>query len=195
MLRIIHRINTSKQLAGIPKEYGVEVDIRNIGSRLVLNHEPYGGGEEFGDYCKEFSHAFMIANVKTEGIEEDVLAVLEERGIVDFFLLDLTFPSMVRLSRAGETRLAVRFSEYEPIEAALCAKGMAKWAWVDTFTRLPLDAESSARLRKAGFKTCLVCPERWGRPSDIAKYRSILESQGALPDAVMTALAHAPGWG
>ncbi len=195
MLKIIHRINKSQQLAKIPKEYGVEVDIRNDGRRLILNHEPYGGGEGFGAYCRKFGHAFMIANVKTEGIEQDVLAELEKNGIEDFFLLDLTFPSIVRLSRAGEHRLAVRFSEYEPLEAALSAKGMADWAWIDTFTRLPLDGKSNARLKRAGFRTCLVCPERWGRPYDIAKYRNRMKEEDALPDAVMASLAYAPGWG
>ncbi|MFA6214644.1 MAG: hypothetical protein WC717_05205 [Candidatus Micrarchaeia archaeon] len=195
MLRIIHRINTLQELSKVPKDCGVEVDIRNIGSRLVLNHEPYGDGEELGAYCNKFDHPFMIANVKTEGIEEDVISMLEKNGIENFFLLDLAFPSIVKLSRAGEHRLSVRFSEYEPIESALAAKGMADWVWVDTFTRLPLDAASNAKLRLAGFRACLVCPERWGRPSDIAKYRSRMEKEGTTPDAVMTSLAHAPEWG
>ena len=68
MITIIHRINDSASLSKVPKEFGVEVDIRNEGERLILNHEPYGKGELFSDYCKNFEHAFMIANVKTEGI-------------------------------------------------------------------------------------------------------------------------------
>jgi hypothetical protein len=194
MLRIIHRINGKRELGKVPREFGVEVDIRNEGRRLVLGHEPYNPRDDFGEYCGAFSHAFMIANVKTEGIEQAVLSELEKNGIADFFLLDLTFPSIVKLSQAGEHRIAVRFSEYEPLEAALCASGMAKWAWVDTFTRLPLDMRSGVALKKAGFKTCLVCPERWGRPEDIPKYRKCMEEDGITPDAVMTSLPYAARW-
>ncbi len=168
--------------------------MRNDGSKLVLNHEPYGGGELFDDYCKKFSHAFMVANVKTEGIEDDVLRILERHGIVNFFLLDLTFPSIIRLSSSGEKRIAVRFSEHEPIESALAMKGRANWAWVDTFSTLPLDKKSHALLKGAGFSTCLVCPERWGRPRDIATYRAYLEKNNIMPDAVMTASKYAKEW-
>ncbi len=173
---------------------GVELDVRNIGRRLILNHEPYGDGELFDDYCSRFRHAFMVVNIKAEGIEKDALAVLAKHGIRDFFLLDLTFPSMMALSGAGEKRLAVRFSEHEPLEGCLAMKGKAQWAWVDTFTSLPLDNETYKKLKGAGFNICLVCPERWGRPKDIIAYRSFLEKNGILPDAVMTARQYAEKW-
>jgi hypothetical protein len=195
MQRIIHRINTVSGLLGVPREFGVELDVRDFGGKLVLCHEPHRGGELFSDYCEKFDHALMVVDVKSEGVEEEALAVLEKSGIGNFFFLGLSFPSVVRLSGAGETRIAVRFSQYEPVEACLAARGMAEWAWVDTFTRLPLDRASCAKLKGAGFKTCLVCPERWGRPQDIAAYRRRMERGGFETDAVMTSLAHAAEWG
>jgi hypothetical protein len=36
---IAHRINTIKELKEIPKNYGVELDLRDFGNRLILQHE------------------------------------------------------------------------------------------------------------------------------------------------------------
>ena len=195
MQTIIHRVNTVHGLGEIPREFGVELDIRDHDGRLVINHEPYSGGEPFEAYCRKFGHALMIVDVKSEGIEGAALGVLEKNGIDNFFFLGLSFPSVVKLADAGEMRIGLRFSEYEPIEGCLAMAGKAEWAWVDTFSRLPLDKPSFRKLKHAGFRTCLVCPERWGRPGDIPKYRKYLEENRILPDAVMTSLAHVREWG
>lgn len=194
MLKIIHRVNSSSELEKVPDEFGVELDVRNARRRLILNHEPYGEGELFDEYCLSFRHAFMVVNIKTEGIEKETLRILAKHKIENFFMLDLTFPSMVALSGAGEKRLAVRFSEHEPIEGCLAMKGRADWVWVDTFTKLPLDRECYKKLKSAGFRICLVCPERWGRPGDIPVYKNFLEKNGIVPDAVMTARQYAEKW-
>ena len=47
---VIHRVNTIKELKKIPQNFGCEIDIRANGSDLVLNHEPFIGGEYFIDY-------------------------------------------------------------------------------------------------------------------------------------------------
>jgi len=194
MLKIIHRVNSVSELAMLPKEFGVELDVRNEGRKLILNHEPYGNGESFDAYCAAFRHAFMIVNVKTEGIEAAVLETLAKHKIEKFFLLDLTFPAIVKLSGAGEKRIAVRFSEYEPIEGCLAMKGKVDWVWADTFSRLPLDRKSYALLHAAGFHICLVCPERWGRKGDIAGYKAEMKKQGIEIDSVMTSKECAMEW-
>ena len=194
MIKIIHRVNRAEELGKIPVEYGVEIDVRNHGEKLVLNHEPFEEGESFEEYCKNYRHAFMIINIKTEGIEESISEVISRYGIKDYFWLDLTFPSIVKLAGKGEKNIAVRFSEYEPIESCLALRGMVDWVWVDTFTKLPLDKVSYKRLRDAGFRICLVCPERWGRPEDIPKYIEYLRSNKIEIDAVMTSAKYAGAW-
>ena len=37
---IIHRVNKIKFLKSIPKNFGVEIDVRSFNSELILNHEP-----------------------------------------------------------------------------------------------------------------------------------------------------------
>lgn len=165
MLIIQHRINTVEALRHVPKEFGVELDVRSEGKRLILSHDPFCPGEDFETYLKHYRHVFMIVNMKSEGLEEAVLDLLESHGIRDFFLLDLSAPAMVRLAKKKENRFAVRFSEYEPLAHALAFSGLASWVWVDCFHTLTLTEEAYTRLSEH-FKLCLVSPELENHPPE-----------------------------
>ena len=189
---VAHRINTVERLRRLPTHWGVELDLRADGSELILNHDPFKGGERFVDYLAEYRHGLLVLNIKEAGIEDEVLRLVRARGITDCFLLDVEFPYLFRAARKGERAIAVRYSEDECIETVLKYKGRVDWVWIDTISRLPLDAKVVEQLR--GSKTCLVCPERWGRPQDIPAYRKRLGELGLQIDAVMTAEAHAAAW-
>ena len=66
------------------------------------------------------------------------------------------------------------------------------WIWIDTFKKLPIKKDSIKLLNK--FKTCLVCPERWGRPSDIKKYFNLLKKLNFYPNSVMTNKKYIHEW-
>jgi hypothetical protein len=144
------------------------------------------------DYLAEYRHGLMVLNIKEAGIEDEVLRMVRERGVKDCFLLDVEFPYLYRAARKGERAIAVRYSEDECIETVLKYKGRVDWVWIDTISKLPLDAKVVEQLQ--GFKTCLVCPERWSRPQDIPIYRKQLAELGMQIDAVMTAEAHVAAW-
>lgn len=185
---IVHRRNTMAELKAVPPQYGVEVDLRSRGERLILAHDPFVDGEDFDSWLRYFRHGTLIANVKEEGLEERIKILLSERGIDDFFFLDQSFPFLVRTARNGERRCAVRVSEYEGIGTALALAHLIEWVWVDCFTRFPLSTEDAAKLNSAGLKLCLVSPELQGRstPGEIAALRAILDERGIAPDAVCT---------
>lgn len=189
---VIHRINTVAGLRAVPTEYGTEIDIRADGSSLVLNHEPFQGGDRFEDYVGVYRHGLLVLNIKEAGIEDEVLRIVRARGLVRCFVLDVEFPYIYRASRRGERAIALRYSEEECIETVLHYREKVDWVWVDTVTTLPLDEATIAKL--LGFKTCLVCPERWGRPQDITPYADRMRALGFWPDAVMTSMAHAGLW-
>jgi hypothetical protein len=171
---IIHRVNQAAALQATPPAYGVEIDLRTYGERLVLNHEPKRDGELFADWLAHYRHGTLILNAKEEGLEDEILELVASRGIEDFFFLDLTGPMMVRLARRGESRFAVRYSEYESLETCLRFAGLARWAWIDCFTHAPLDSTAYAALREH-FKLCLVAPELEGHDPRLADhYRSLL---------------------
>lgn len=189
---VIHRINTIQQLKTIPVNYGCEIDIRTNGSQLILNHDPLKGGERFIDYIDEYKHGLLVLNIKEAGIEDIVLQEVRKRNITEHFLLDVEFPYIYRASRLGERAIAIRFSEDEPIELVKNYKDKVDWVWIDTNTKLPLNKTIIKDLE--GMKTCLVCPERWGRPFDIKTYRSQINELSFNLDAIMTANKYAKYW-
>jgi hypothetical protein len=174
MLMIAHRVNTVAQLRNTPVEFGVELDLRDRGDRLILQHDPFSDGEDFTDYLHEYRHALMILNIKSERIEGRVLELMQRFGVARYFFLDSSFPMIRTLVRQGERQIAVRYSEFEPLESALALAGQVEWVWIDCFTKMPLDAVSYQRLKRH-FKLCGVSPELQGRPVEtIADYANQL---------------------
>lgn len=184
MLLIEHRANTAAHLARVPRDRGVEIDVRDYDGDLRLVHDPLESGERLEDWLAGYAHALLIFNVKCDGLEGRLQALAARHGIEHYFFLDVANPTLVGLARRGERRVAVRYSEYEPIEFALAFAGRAEWCWVDCFTHLPLNPESYHRL-KEHFKLCLVSPELQKHPrARIAAFRQQLV---AMPvDAVCT---------
>jgi len=82
---IAHRINTIEELKTIPKEYGVELDLRDFGDRLILQHDPFKDGEDFEEYLKYYNHGTMILNIKSESIEHKVLELIKKYKIEKYF--------------------------------------------------------------------------------------------------------------
>ena len=181
---IDHRVNTLEQLSKVPADRGVEIDVREDAGALKLAHDPFQAGLRLEDYLRHYDHALVIFNVKCDGLEDRILRLAREHGVGSYFFLDVASPTLVRLARRGERSLAVRYSEYEPIEFALAFAGLVQWVWVDCFTRLPLDRDSHRRLREH-FKICLVSPELQGHARKaVQEYRRQLE--GLPIDAVCT---------
>jgi hypothetical protein len=184
MLLVEHRVNTVDHLLQVPRDRGVEVDVRDYNGELRLVHDPFLGGERLEDFLKVYQHALVIFNTKCDGIEGPIKDLAEKYRVSDYFFLDLANPTLVRLAREGNRSIAVRFSEFEPVEFALAFAGKAKWVWVDCFTHLPLDKEIYQRL-KEHFRICLVSPELQGHPREsIQEYRQLLSRMPI--DAVCT---------
>lgn len=191
---IAHRINTRNQLSKLPIEYGVELDLRDSGSDLILQHDPFVGGELFEDYLKEYQHGTMILNIKSERIEHRVLELLNQYKIYDYFFLDSSFPMIYLLSKQGQSKCAIRFSEFEGLDTILSMANKVDWVWVDCFSKLPIDKESYEVLKGAGYKLCLVSPELQGRENDIDEYKKQLSAQGIIFDAICTKYQNVSRW-
>jgi hypothetical protein len=188
MILIAHRRNTTEQLRATPTDQGIEVDIRSEGQRLIIHHDPFAAGEDFEEWIKAYRHRLLILNTKEEGLEQRLLAIMARHGIADFFFLDQSFPFLIKTARTGETRCAVRLSEFETIETVMSLAGLVRWVWVDCFTRFPLTGAQAATLSEAGFQLCLVSPELQGRtdPAEIVAMRALLAREGIVPEAVCT---------
>ena len=189
MLIISHRVNKIKDLVNTSCELGVEIDIRSNKEKLYLHHDPYVVGEDLETWLEEYNHAALILNVKEEGLESKLIGLMKKYKIDNYFFLDQSFPFLIKTANAGESRCAVRISEYEHIETVMSLSGKVDWVWVDCFNHFPLTKNDATRLQtEGGFKLCFVSPELQGRDSleGVKNYRGLIESIGIKGDAVCT---------
>jgi len=188
MKLISHRRNTIEELKATPAEYGVEVDIRSDNGKLIIHHDPFANGENFEDWIKHYQHNTLILNIKEEGLEACLIDLMKKRGITDYFFLDQTFPFLIKWSKLGEKRCAVRVSEFESIETALTLAGKIDWVWVDCFAEFSMSGQDVRRLQDAGFKLCLVSPELQGRAEETAipEFAKLLTEREIMANAICT---------
>jgi len=189
---IIHRVNKIKDLKTLPKKFGAEIDIRTMGSKLILNHEPFNKGDILENYLENYKHKTLVLNLKEAGIEKEVLKLVKIHLIKSFFLLDVEMPYMYSATKKGQKNIAVRFSEYESLDLTKYFQGKLNWVWIDTVTKLPINLNNAKILSK--FKSCIVCPERWGRKKDIKKYKKKLFKLKFKPTSMMTSLYCVDEW-
>lgn len=186
MMIFNHRVNHSSDFS--VSMQGVEIDLRYHDQDIVLAHDPFHGGHDVQTF-REFlgdipKSTHLILNLKTEGIENNCIQLLE--GRTNWFFLDMSMPYFVKFShlinspKYSKDNLCVRFSEYEPIEYALSFKNKVGWVWVDFFSNSPLTEKHYLTIKKY-FKICLVSPELQGH--DISTVKSYIKE---IKDRKMT---------
>ena len=79
MIKIQHRVNSLKKLKNIDQNFGIEIDVRSIKKKLILNHEPFKKAVLLNTFLKKFNHEFLILNVKEEGIENLILNCVKKK--------------------------------------------------------------------------------------------------------------------
>ena len=184
---IAHRINTLAELRNLPREYGVELDLRDdLDGRIYIAHNPFEKGEDFEEYIKEYRHGTMILNVKSERIEYKLQEILKKYYIENYFFLDSTFPMIYALSGQGEKNIALRLSEFEGMDTIRNMAGRVNRVWIDCFTKIPIGKKEYKELKDLGYKLCFVSPELEGRENDLADYADFLMQNDLQVDAVCT---------
>lgn len=185
---IRHRVNDIAQLIEIPTHYGVEIDIRSSNGELVLGHDPHTADQAFTSWLDHYDHGILILNVKEDGLEPEILDLLETRGLTEYFFLDQPIPTIVRQTIIGNRKMAVRLSELEPLEGIARFADKVDWVWLDSFFPNQ-DIESQIRAaRSLGFQVCLVSPELHdlSRRQEAELTSSLVLRSEVLPDAVCT---------
>ena len=186
MLIIKHRINTIKKLKKTPNNFGVEIDLRSNKKNIYLNHNPYEGGEPLVKWIKHYKHKLIVLNVKEEGLEEEIIRILNRNNIKKFFFHDQTFSSL--LKNMKKTKVSVRYSEYENLRKVNFLFKRIKWVWVDNFNKIILEKKFYREIKKNNVKICLVSPEvvNIKRMKEIKKVISFLKKNNLYIDAVCT---------
>jgi len=156
---IMHRINSTIELSSIESSFGVEVDVRSFNDELICAHNPFKGGELFEDWLNSYRHSFLIINIKEEGIEEEVIRIMDERNLSNYFLLDVTFPFFHRLTLDNIShKIAYRVSDYEQPCKDFIINNKIKWIWLDAFMEFPEEALRIIQ-KIQNIKICIVSPE------------------------------------
>ena len=188
MIIIQHRVNEITKLLQTPKNLGVEVDIRSDRNQLYLAHDPFVAGTSFREYLDHFDHAFIVLNVKEEGLEQGCLDHLNERGIKNYFFLDQSMPFLIRRGIQGARDGACRVSEYESLATVENLSEMCEWVWVDSFHTDQSAVAMLSRLKNLGLRICLVSPELHGthREGETAQLVDQLKNTNSTIDAVCT---------
>jgi hypothetical protein len=185
---IKHRVNQISELDEIEPNWGVEIDLRsNVqnSKSLHLSHDPWIVGDDFGEWLQKFASLQikgpLILNTKEDGLENQILELLDQNQISNFFFLDTTIPTLVKWAvKSKLSNFAVRYSHYEPTESVTIFQGKADWLWVDCFDGNPVNADIILRLKK-NFKICLVSPELHGQPTDqIANFSLLYGAADAI---------------
>lgn len=184
MILIKHRVNKIKDLKKLDRVYGVEIDIRSKGKKLYLHHDPYVKGESFTRWLKYYNHKIIVLNVKEEGLESQIIEILKKNKINNFFFHDQTFSTL--LKNMNNTKVSIRFSEYEDLKNKNFLFKKIKWLWCDNFTRIDLKYNFLKYLKRKKVKICLVSPELISlkRQKEIKKLHFNLKKKNLLPDAI-----------
>ena len=185
---INHRVNTISALAQTPTKYGVEIDLRSNHQDIILSHDPFCAESiSFQEWIKHFNHELLILNVKEEGLEKYILQILDQASISNFFFLDQSFPFLIKTTKLGDSRSAVRYSEYESIKTVQNLAYQARWVWVDYFSKFPLSLDQYLLLKSMHYEICLVSPELQGFSHEVLQSLiNILNSWDIAVDAVCT---------
>lgn len=169
-----HRVNTLEALRQVPQTRGIEFDLRSDGNRVIVTHDAFTEGPDIEAFFPCIGARPCIFNAKCDGIEARVRELAQRHHISDYIWLDLAAPTAIALARGGERRIAVRYSEYEPLEAVLAFRGLVDWVWVDCFEHWPMNLEAW-RVLERHFRICLVSPELQGHGAQaIAHWRGSL---------------------
>lgn len=190
-----HRINTIDELKRIPRNYGIEIDLRDhINGDIYIAHDPFILGENFEEFLKYYHHSFIILNIKSERIEWKILELLQKYNIKDYFFLDSSFPMIYQLSTTGEKNIALRFSEFEGIDTIIKMKDKINWVWVDCFTSNPLTKDIYNKLKHLNLKICFVSPELQNQPEKIEHYKRYFQENNIILDMICTKYYNIENW-
>tara|TARA_B100000780_G_scaffold269152_1_gene227744 strand:- start:121 stop:717 length:597 start_codon:yes stop_codon:yes gene_type:complete len=181
---IVHRINKIKLLKNLDIKYGVEIDVRDSGRTLVIQHDPFKKGLQLHEFLSSYRQkGLLLIDVKSEGIEYQILKILKKFKIKNFFFLNSTYPIIINL--INKKKNFIRVSDFESFENIYKFKGKIKWVWLEIYKKVNLTRKQILYLKNNRIKVCMVSPElHGGNVNDIARIQTIIKNNKIQIDAV-----------
>tara|TARA_B100001123_G_C15343592_1_gene1036063 strand:- start:2420 stop:3016 length:597 start_codon:yes stop_codon:yes gene_type:complete len=191
---IVHRVNNSSKLVRIPKNYGIEVDVRDYKKKLILNHDPFKNGENLEVFLKKYNHGTLIINIKSEFIEYKIIKLLKKYKISKYFFLDSSYPVIINLASKKIKKFAIRVSDYESFENIYKIHPYCKWIWLEIFKLIKLKKKDLKYIKDNKIKICLVSPELHKKKNDINKIKKLIKKNNLKIAAVCTKMNFIKYW-
>lgn len=149
----------------LDEKYGIETDIRDYEGELVISHNIADENSpmlekllaHYNDIeCKEV----LALNVKADGIQGELIKLLDKYDIHNYFLFDMSVPEMV-VNREKKLNYYTRHSD---IENVCVLYDDAIGVWMDSFYNFEwLNTELIKTHLQNGKMVCLVSPELHGK--------------------------------
>lgn len=145
--------------------FGVETDLRDWGSEIVISHDRPLGREmrlqDFLELTSQYSAVELLIvalNIKSNGLAQDVISATKNYTNLDCFVFDMAIPDM-RWYLGSQLSVYTRVSD---VEVMPVYESEVKGIWLDSFC----DPVWYCEKRLAGLlekkKVCLVSPELHG---------------------------------
>ena len=150
------------------KGFGVEVDFRDYLGDLVISHDIPNAesprAEDMFQLHKQINSNLPLAiNIKSDGLQESIIKLLNQFQITNYFVFDMSLPDALGYLKYGINSYT-RQSEYE-IEPLFYTE--AKGIWIDCFIRDWVDEKTISYHLAQGKQICLVSPELHSRDHQI----------------------------
>lgn len=148
--------------------FGTETDLRDRDGELAISHDPALKdalpAEVFFSAYSQHHHDLPLAlNIKADGLQKLLAAVLLKYQIQNYFVFDMSVPDMISYINIG-LNVFTRQSDYEQ-SPVLYEK--SKGVWVDCFGVDWVDEATIENHLKNGKQVCLVSPELHGRHYEV----------------------------
>lgn len=157
--------NTSIAFArALENGFGIETDFRDLNGELVISHDlPGDDAMPIGDFVSLYATAcndvLMALNIKADGLQSLVKKMVEDSGMENYFVFDMSVPDMRGYFSEGIPTFT-RLSEYEQSPAFL---DKSTGFWLDAFEGKWYDLPIINSLLEKNKQIVIVSPELHGR--------------------------------
>lgn len=141
-------------------DFGIETDIRDLNTQLVISHNPPQGNEEYLNKIFELYNlcqcdTFLAINIKSDGLDELLERQLNEYKINNYFVFDMSVPDTLNYINRG-LKFFCRQSEVEMIPSFY---DESLGVWMDQFYSDWINAVKIKEHINKGKYVALVSPE------------------------------------
>lgn len=160
--------------------FGTETDIRDYKGQLVISHDIANDEsmnvEQFFQIYNQYDKTLPLAlNIKADGLQEQLKALLEKYDIQNYFVFDMSVPDGLQYLKHDITSFT-RQSEYENNPSFY---NKAKGIWLDEFHKHWIDKTILENHISNKKEICIVSPDLHKRSYE-KEWSNYLEIENAL---------------